>query len=124
MRRLAAQYADYWNDLGVDRAENLAPAREAVDAACSKVGREPATLQRTSVMLIDLPGAYKGPFADQLRQYRSRLASNFNTPEELAELLRAFAREGVSHVHLWLEPNTLAAIDAVVPVLKLLDQDS
>jgi len=44
------------------------------------------------------------------------------TPEELAERLRAFARAGISHVQLWLEPNTMAGIDAFLPVLELLDR--
>jgi alkanesulfonate monooxygenase SsuD/methylene tetrahydromethanopterin reductase-like flavin-dependent oxidoreductase (luciferase family) len=123
MLRLAAQYADYRNVVAVNQAESLASVREAVDAACVKVGRDPATLQRTVLMLIDLPGSYKGLFAHAYRRFRSFITPPATgTPEELAELLRAFVREGVSHVQLWLEPNTLAAIDALVPVLELLDR--
>ena len=43
-------------------------------------------------------------------------------PERLAEELRAYAREGISHVQLWLEPNTLESIEAFAPVLELLDR--
>jgi alkanesulfonate monooxygenase SsuD/methylene tetrahydromethanopterin reductase-like flavin-dependent oxidoreductase (luciferase family) len=75
------------------------------------------------MLVVDLPGSYKGPFPDELRRYRStRTPPVTGTPEEMADLLRAFAREGVSHVQLWLEPNTMAAIDAFVPVLELLDR--
>jgi alkanesulfonate monooxygenase SsuD/methylene tetrahydromethanopterin reductase-like flavin-dependent oxidoreductase (luciferase family) len=52
--RLTAQYADYWNIFAVNQVTNLAPAREAMDAACVKSGRDPATL-RTVTVLIDLP---------------------------------------------------------------------
>jgi probable F420-dependent oxidoreductase len=121
--RLAAQYADYWNGLGVNQPEKLAPEREVVDAACIKVGRDPTTLQRTSFMLVDLPGGYDGLHADQLRRYRSALASvPFDRPDEFVEVLRSFARAGVNLVHIWPEPNTLATIDALAPVLELLDR--
>jgi alkanesulfonate monooxygenase SsuD/methylene tetrahydromethanopterin reductase-like flavin-dependent oxidoreductase (luciferase family) len=123
MLRLTAQYADYWNIVRINDVENLIPVREAVNAACSKVGRDPATLQRTLTLLVDLPGSYQGPLPDELRRYRSiGTPPVTGTPEEMADLLRAFAREGVSHIQLWLEPNTMAAIDAFVPALELLDR--
>jgi len=120
-RRLAAQYADYWNGLGIRDAEGLAPVREAVDVACMEVGRDPATLQRTSLLAIDLPGAYERPYGNDVRKFRSRYSPvRLETPEKLANLLRAFADEGVSLVHLWLQPNDLTALDAVAPALELL----
>jgi alkanesulfonate monooxygenase SsuD/methylene tetrahydromethanopterin reductase-like flavin-dependent oxidoreductase (luciferase family) len=122
MLRLAAQYADYWNGFYVGRhVEKLIAAREAVDAACIKVGRDPKTLQRTALLLVDLPGGYTRPHADALRQFRSGFGGGsltLNKPDDLAELLRAFAREGVTLVHIWPEPNTLATIDALAPVLE------
>jgi alkanesulfonate monooxygenase SsuD/methylene tetrahydromethanopterin reductase-like flavin-dependent oxidoreductase (luciferase family) len=126
MLRLAAQYADYWNGFNVgQQVEKLVAAREAVDAACTKVGRDPRTLQRTVYLLVDLPGGYTGPHADAHRRFRSAFGGGsltLNKPDGLAELLRAFAREGVSLIHIWPEPNTLATIDALAPVLDLLDR--
>ena len=125
MLRLAAQYADYWNGFTVgQQVEKVIAAREAVDAACIKVGRAPKTLQRTAYLLVDLPGGYTGPYADAHRRFRSAFGGGsftLNKPDDLAELLRAFAREGVTLVHIWPEPNTLASIDALAPVLDLLD---
>jgi alkanesulfonate monooxygenase SsuD/methylene tetrahydromethanopterin reductase-like flavin-dependent oxidoreductase (luciferase family) len=126
MLRLAAQYADYWNgfEMGPDVGKLIA-AREAVDAACIKVDRDPKTLQRTALLLVDLPGGYVRPHADALRRFRSAFAGGslaLNKPDDLAELFRAFAREGVTLVHIWPEPNTLATIDALAPVLELLDR--
>jgi hypothetical protein len=43
-------------------------------------------------------------------------------PEHLAAELRAYAKEGVAHVQLWLEPNTLESLEAFAPVLALLDR--
>ena len=43
------------------------------------------------------------------------------TTEELGRHLRAFARAGIANVQVWLEPNTIAGIDAFQPVLEMLD---
>lgn len=120
--RLTAQYADYWNIFSVNKAENFASMREAVDAACIKAGRDPAALQRTVSVLIDLPGSERNPISKGVRGYRSSRTPATGTSEELAGLLRAFAHEGVGHVQLWLEPNSMAGIDAFMPVLELLDR--
>jgi hypothetical protein len=42
------------------------------------------------------------------------------SPEEMAANLRAYADHGVSHLILWLEPNTLESIEAFAPVLEAL----
>jgi alkanesulfonate monooxygenase SsuD/methylene tetrahydromethanopterin reductase-like flavin-dependent oxidoreductase (luciferase family) len=126
MLRLAAQYADYWNGFDIGQhIEKLITAREAVDTACMKVGRDPKTLQRTALLLVDLPRGYVRPHGDALRRYRSAFAGGalaLNKPDDLAELFRAFAREGVTLVHIWPEPNTLSTVDALAPVLELLDR--
>jgi hypothetical protein len=43
------------------------------------------------------------------------------SPGEIAEMLRGYAREGLSHVQVWLTPNTLAGLEWFAPVLDLLD---
>jgi len=45
------------------------------------------------------------------------------SPERLAASLRAFEREGISHVQLVLDPIDLQAIESIAPVLELLDRD-
>lgn len=120
--RLTAQYADYWNIFSVNQVEKLVPAREAIDAACVTAHRDPATLQRTVTVLIDLPGSESDPAAGGISRYRASRKPATGTPEELAELLRAFARAGVDHVQIFLEPRTQVGIDAFMPVLELLDR--
>jgi len=46
------------------------------------------------------------------------VASVRHEPEQLAKLLRRFAREGVNHVQLWLEPNTMAGSTPSRPCLN------
>lgn len=115
MLRIAAQYADLWNGwLGHSRSwpDVLPPLREAVDAACMRVGRDPATLQRTIVARVALLGEQIIGGVDPLT----------GTPEQIADAFRAYAREGITHVQVLLAPNTLAGIEAFAPVLAELDR--
>jgi hypothetical protein len=86
-----------------------------------KAGRDPATLQRTVTLLVDLPGSESAK-AGGLANYRASRTPATGRPEELAELLRDIARSGVSHVQIFLEPSTMAGIDAFAPTLALLDR--
>jgi hypothetical protein len=44
------------------------------------------------------------------------------TPEELAEEMRGYAREGIAHVQVYPDPCTVAGIEAFAPVLETLDR--
>ncbi|MDF3018411.1 MAG: putative F420-dependent oxidoreductase, partial [Thermomicrobiales bacterium] len=59
MDRLAARHADGWNAAWPNRAQALAPRIAAIDAACRKVGRDPASLERSVGVMVDLPA--RGP---------------------------------------------------------------
>jgi alkanesulfonate monooxygenase SsuD/methylene tetrahydromethanopterin reductase-like flavin-dependent oxidoreductase (luciferase family) len=86
--------------------------RQAVDAACRAVGRDPTTLARSVSVQIDFPNALpnRDPSARPL----------VGPPDVLAEALRAFAREGIDHVQVVLNPNTIASIERFVPSLEIL----
>ena len=120
--RLTAQYADQWNTTQAHIAADIAPIRDAVDNACVKVGRDPATLLGTAHLLIDLPGSETGHVPGWVRAHRSARPVLSGTTEELGRHLRAFARAGIANVQVWLEPNTIAGIDAFQPVLEMLDR--
>ncbi len=116
--RLAAQYADIWNAWLAwedNSPAAIPPLREAVDAACRDVGRDPATLTRSVSTQIDYPGGRetREPGARPLK----------GTPEELAEILRGFARVGIDDVQIVLNPNTMVSVERFAPTLALLDAD-
>jgi alkanesulfonate monooxygenase SsuD/methylene tetrahydromethanopterin reductase-like flavin-dependent oxidoreductase (luciferase family) len=121
MLRLAAQYADVWGrdfdrvnpDVVPYSVEDLAAWSPRVDAACAEVGRDPATLERTAAVFVDLPGATG-------REGWNALAGS---AEELAEGLRTYARTGFTHVQFWLQPSLRAGIEGFAQVLELLDDD-
>ncbi len=56
MLRLAATYADLWNIQGpLRQPEEVNSLRTVGDAACVEVGREPATLERSASVVVNLP---------------------------------------------------------------------
>jgi len=116
MLRLTARHADIWNrDLGpAESITDLPEWRTRVDAACTKEGRDPNSLERYAMIGIETPGA---PSSEDSTSHKG-------SPEELADALRTYASEGISHVQVWLEPATLAGIEAFAPTLDLLDRSS
>jgi alkanesulfonate monooxygenase SsuD/methylene tetrahydromethanopterin reductase-like flavin-dependent oxidoreductase (luciferase family) len=121
MLELAARYADAWNTWGRP-AEAIAPLRATVDAACTAVGRDPATMMRTAAVMVQLPPT--APYAHDWSFWNARFFLGeplVGPPEVLAEACCAYAREGIHHLQIWLEPLTPAGVEALAPVLALLD---
>jgi probable F420-dependent oxidoreductase len=122
MLRLTMPYAQAWNswfaDIG-NRPDGVGRLREIVDEACRDVGRDPAEIERTVAVLVQGPGGtgrLQGDYA------QGAITPLEGSPEVLAESLRAYARAGISHVQLVLDPITLDGIRAVAPVLTELDR--
>ena len=87
-------------------AGGSAASQAELDAACAEVGRDPATLERTVGVWVDLPAAPPRGW-DALR----------GTPEEIAAGLRRYADSGYTQVQVWLNSPTLDGIEAFAPVL-------
>jgi FMNH2-dependent dimethyl sulfone monooxygenase len=80
----------------------------ALDAACRRVGRDPATLERTVGVSIRYPNATTpGPSADPTRT----LMGDPDSPRPVADGLRAFADAGYPEVMVWLEPMDVGALE-------------
>ena len=116
MLDLTARYADGWNTWfsGTgNTVEGLLPLLEKVDAACEAAGRDPSTLERSAAVIVEVgphePSAMTGPPLT-------------GSTTEIAAGLHAYADAGVSHVQVWLEPNTPAGIEAFAPVLEELNR--
>jgi probable F420-dependent oxidoreductase len=117
---LTARYADEWNaDFG-STPESIRSLNDAVDTACREVGRDPATLKRSASVLVDVAG-HGQPGDHWVADSRAGRALSGST-EELATALRSYADAGIGHVQVWLDPNTLAEVEAFAPVLALLDR--
>src|SRR5688572_18376492 len=118
MLRLGAERADQWNDWlvwGRSWPDAVPPLRQRMDESCVRVGRDPASLERTATIQVSFIGEEAGivPTDEQ---------PLVGTPEELAEAFRGFAREGIGHLQLVLHPNTEASLEALAPALDALDR--
>ena len=121
MLRATMAHADAWNCGFKDtstRPDGVASVRAIVDDACRDVGRDPAEVERTVAVLVQLPGGVGRLQGDSSQSGIEPLAGD---PAEVAAALRAFAREGIDHVQLVLDPITIASIEALEPVLAELD---
>jgi alkanesulfonate monooxygenase SsuD/methylene tetrahydromethanopterin reductase-like flavin-dependent oxidoreductase (luciferase family) len=117
MLRLAALHADTWSWYVEERSElsEFAPRLAALEAACLEIGRDPASIGRSAGIIVeptDITGAAEA-LAVPVR----------GSAEEIADGLREFRAGGFTQIEILLWPRTLAALDAMVPVLELLDAD-
>ncbi|MFN8591869.1 MAG: LLM class flavin-dependent oxidoreductase [Thermomicrobiales bacterium] len=111
----AARYADAWNVFFLWTGNELSRVevmQREVDTACEAVGRDPATLERTACVLVELPGATGTGFSEPPIR---------GEPEVIADALRAYAAAGISHVQLRIDPNSVDGVLALAPVLAHLD---
>jgi alkanesulfonate monooxygenase SsuD/methylene tetrahydromethanopterin reductase-like flavin-dependent oxidoreductase (luciferase family) len=123
MLELTMPYVDCWNawySWTGNRPDGVAPLRAKVDAACVAAGRNPGDVERTVAVLVRLPEA-TGRGADDLAEQVTPLEG---TPEAIADGLRAYARQGINHVQLVIDPITEASLEALGPVLENLDHQS
>jgi alkanesulfonate monooxygenase SsuD/methylene tetrahydromethanopterin reductase-like flavin-dependent oxidoreductase (luciferase family) len=122
MLRATMAHADAWNAWFTtveNRPDGVPPIRALIDGACLDVGRDPAEVERTVAVLVRLPGG-AGRLPSVAAQGGVEPASG--QPADLAETLRRFAREGIGHVQLVLDPITLGSIVALAPMLADLDR--
>jgi probable F420-dependent oxidoreductase len=121
MLRIAVPHVRAWNTwfADIDNAPHgLAPLREAVDAACRDTGTDPGSIERTVAVLVRFPD---GVGRIQGNQAPAPPPPLEGSPEQMADRMRAYAREGVGHVQLVIDPITRGSIEGFASVLRLLD---
>ena len=123
MLRIGMPHVDSWNVWFFDtnnRPDGVPPLRDLVDEACREVKRDPSEVERTVAVFVRLPsgvGRIQGDYAPPEDPPLE------GPPEVMAEALRAYAREGIAHVQLVIDPITIASVEALAPVLADLDRD-
>ena len=121
MLRMTLPHVQSWNVWFADTGNSPAgvPAlREQVDAIAREVGRDPAAIERTVAVQVRLPGGRGRVQGDGDQPTHPPLEGS---PDEMAEVLRAYAAEGIAHVQLVMDPITIGSIEAFAPVLARLD---
>jgi alkanesulfonate monooxygenase SsuD/methylene tetrahydromethanopterin reductase-like flavin-dependent oxidoreductase (luciferase family) len=113
MLRLVARYADAWNTAWHTKPEVVAERWAEMKSVCAEVGRDPATLELTCGVLLNvaLPGEER-PAGDA--QHIT------GTPEEIAAALRGFIAVGVQHFIFVMEPLRRDAPERLARVAELL----
>ena len=123
MLRATMPHVDAWNAWHAwygNSIDGLPAVLEKVDAACRDVGRDPREVERTSTVLVELPGG------------RGRLSGNPDrrdvvplrgTPDDIAARLRSYGNLGIRHLQLVLDPIDAASIERLAPVLERLAAD-
>jgi probable F420-dependent oxidoreductase len=122
MLRIALPQADAWNVWWADTGNSPAgvpPLRDTVDDAARDVGRDPASIERTVAVLVQLPGGAGRVDGSGLAAGARALAGPASV---IADELRAYAREGIGHVQLVVDPITTDSVRALGPVLLELDR--
>src|SRR3954451_22168341 len=111
MLRLAARHADIWSWFAEERSDltEFGPRMVALDSACADVGRDPATIGRSAGIVVE-PTAVTGAAEVLGAPIRGSAA-------EIADGLMAFAAGGFDHIEIVIWPPTMAALDAMAPVL-------
>jgi alkanesulfonate monooxygenase SsuD/methylene tetrahydromethanopterin reductase-like flavin-dependent oxidoreductase (luciferase family) len=117
MLRLAALHADIWSWYVEERSDlvEFGPRLAALEAACVEVDRDPATIGKSAGIIVE-PTSFTGSEAVLGTPVRG-------SAEEIADAFRAFGAARFTNLELVVWPPTLAALDALAPVLELLDAD-
>ena len=117
MLQLAVRHADTWSWYVEERSDltEFGPRLEALLAACDAADRDPATIGRSAGIVVE-PTAVTGA-ADVIG------VPVRGTPEEIADAFRAFFRAGFSQLEVVLWPPTIEALEAMAPVMELLERD-
>jgi alkanesulfonate monooxygenase SsuD/methylene tetrahydromethanopterin reductase-like flavin-dependent oxidoreductase (luciferase family) len=122
MLRLAARYADRWNAANVEAPEEATPPgiMGTFQAACATEGRDPATLDRSVAIAVDLLNATPAPWAADFRHAYWRPLTG--STEAIADHIRSLSALGFDEVQVYLEPSTPAGVEAFGAVLTVLDE--
>lgn len=111
-QRHAVHHADIWSGYVEERAhpDEMAPRIASLEAICAEEGRDPATIGR-SVGVVVHPLAPAGARPDALS----------GSAREIADAIREFEAVGYTRLEMMFGPGTMAALDALAPVLEALD---
>jgi len=123
MLEITLPHVELWNVWYRDSnnsAVGLEPILRELDAACRNVGRDPATLEKTSAVLVQLPGGKGRVMGDATQKGVPPVEGS---AAEIAARLREYAALGLAEVQLVVDPITIESVRALAPVLAELDRD-
>jgi len=123
MLGITLPYVKAWNVWHTDTGNSpagVAPLRARVEAACAKVGRDPAAIEATAVVLVRMPGGTGRRQGDYAVESTPNPLEG--SADAIAEEFRAYARAGLAEIQLVVDPITIQSLERLAPVLELLDR--
>lgn len=111
MLQLAARFADAWNNAWHVEPTVMKESYDEFKKSCAIVGRDATAVELTVGTAVKLLSA--GEKTDETKTISG-------SPEAIARRLESFAREGVTHVIVLLEPLTIESIEQFGHIVELL----
>lgn len=121
MLRIALPHIASWNiwwSLFGNTPAGFAEVRATVDAACAEIGRDPAGVEATAAVFVQLAsgggrtmGGDGAPAVEPIS----------GSPARIAARLAEFADAGATHLQLVVDPITRSSIEELAEVLAVLD---
>jgi alkanesulfonate monooxygenase SsuD/methylene tetrahydromethanopterin reductase-like flavin-dependent oxidoreductase (luciferase family) len=112
-QRAAVQHADIYSCYVEERAhvDEVGPRLTSLEAICEELDRDPASIGRSVGVVVNAVERLERP--DVIS----------GSADEIADTFRAFRDGGFTRVEIMFSPGTMAALEALAPVLELLDAD-
>jgi alkanesulfonate monooxygenase SsuD/methylene tetrahydromethanopterin reductase-like flavin-dependent oxidoreductase (luciferase family) len=121
MLEITLPHVDQWNVWYRDSNNSpagLEPILRDLDEACRNVNRDPATLEKTTAVLVRMPGGTGRVMGDTSQKDVPPVEGS---PAEIARRLCDYAALGLAEVQLVVDPITIESIEGLAPVLAELD---
>ncbi len=117
MMRQAVLHGDIWSWYVQERSDlgEFGPLLKTLEAACLEVDRDPASIGRSAGIVVE-PTSVSGAAEALAVPIRG-------SAEEIADGIRAFREAGYTQLELLVWPPTMRALDALAPVIELLNAD-
>lgn len=119
MLRATMAHVDMWNswfDGFGNRVEGLAELSGLVDEACAAVGRDPAEVERTVALYVQLQGGGGRRPGDAERGTAPPISGSRSA---VADHLRTFEDAGISHLQIVLDPIDVASVEELAEIAAL-----
>jgi alkanesulfonate monooxygenase SsuD/methylene tetrahydromethanopterin reductase-like flavin-dependent oxidoreductase (luciferase family) len=118
MQRLAVEYGDGWScwlAFEDSRVENFTPRLEKINAACERLGRDPATMRSSVTVGVTAPGIEGlAPGAEPIS----------GSPDAVAEEIQKYRDVGVDHLAIYLHPCSESGLEWLAEALARVKRPS
>lgn len=115
MLAITLPHVDMWNTWHThygNRPEGIETLTATVDEACRRVGRDPGSLVKTAAVYVQLPrGEGREAGSDERPETEPIPAASF------PQALEGFAREGIDHLQVVLDPIDAAGVEELALIL-------